>query len=72
MTEVQWHLSPHVTVRLSNGLGLTPLAPDWAPEVGVLFISPGGDQDGLDMSQSTVIFIFFSSLLRSTASAVPA
>jgi hypothetical protein len=40
VTELQWHLSPHVVVRLNNGLGLTPLAPDWAPEVGVLFRFP--------------------------------
>lgn len=37
ITEFQWHVSPHVFVKLNNGVGLTSKATDWAPEVGVVF-----------------------------------
>lgn len=40
ITEVQWHLSRNVFVRLNNGLGLTSKATDWSPEVGILFTLP--------------------------------
>jgi len=36
ITEAQWHLSPHVFLRLNNGFGLTSKATDWAPEIGVV------------------------------------
>jgi hypothetical protein len=37
ITEAQWHLGRHAFVKLNNAFGLTSKAPDWAPEVGVLF-----------------------------------
>jgi hypothetical protein len=40
ITEVQWHLTRNVFVRLNNGLGLTSKALDWSPEVGILFTLP--------------------------------
>ncbi len=40
ITEVQWHVSRNVFVRLNNGLGLTAKAADWTPEVGILFTLP--------------------------------
>jgi hypothetical protein len=40
LTEVQFHLSPAVFVRLNNGVGLTSKATDWSPEVGVVFSVP--------------------------------
>jgi hypothetical protein len=40
ITEVQWHLSPNVVLKLNNGLGLTSKATDWEPEVGILFRLP--------------------------------
>ncbi len=40
ITEVQWHLTRNVFVRLNNGLGLTSKALDWTPEVGILFTLP--------------------------------
>jgi hypothetical protein len=42
ITELQWHLTPSVFVKLNNGLGLTSKATDWAPEVGVVFTLPTG------------------------------
>jgi hypothetical protein len=35
--EVQWHVTPQVFVKMTNGVGLTSKATDWAPEVGVVF-----------------------------------
>lgn len=35
--EAQWHLNEHVFVRLNTGVGLTPKALDWTPELGVVF-----------------------------------
>jgi hypothetical protein len=40
ITEVQWHLTRNVFVKLNNGLGLTSKALDWTPEVGILFTLP--------------------------------
>jgi hypothetical protein len=40
ITEMQFHLSPSVFVRLNNGVGLTSKATDWAPEIGILFSMP--------------------------------
>jgi len=40
ITEVQWHLSSHVILRLNNGLALTSKAAGWEPEVGILFRLP--------------------------------
>jgi len=40
ITELQWHVSRNVFVRLNNGLGLTSRATDWSPEVGILFTLP--------------------------------
>jgi hypothetical protein len=40
ITEVQWHLSSHVTLKLNSGFGLTSKASDWEPEVGILFRLP--------------------------------
>jgi hypothetical protein len=40
ITEAQWHLSPHVFLKLNNGLGLTSKATDWEPEIGIAFILP--------------------------------
>jgi hypothetical protein len=37
ITEAQWHLSPWVFLKLNNAFGITFKAPDWAPEVGVMF-----------------------------------
>jgi hypothetical protein len=35
--EVQWFVTPNVFVKINNGVGITPKATDWAPEVGVVF-----------------------------------
>lgn len=40
ITEVQWHLTRNVFLRLNNGFGLTSKATDWEPEVGILFTLP--------------------------------
>lgn len=37
LTEVQWHFSPHAFLKVNNGLGFTPNATDFAPEVGIMF-----------------------------------
>lgn len=37
ITELQWHVSPNVFVKLNNGVGLTSKATDWAPEIDVVF-----------------------------------
>ena len=36
--EVQWFVTPHICVKINNGVGLTPKAADWAPEVGVVLL----------------------------------
>jgi hypothetical protein len=35
--ELQYFISPHALLKLNTGLGLTETAPDFAPEVGVVF-----------------------------------
>lgn len=35
--EAQYRLAPGATLKLNSGFGLTPKAPDFAPEVGVVF-----------------------------------
>jgi len=40
ITEVQWHVTRNIFVKLNNGLGLTSKATDWSPEVGILFTIP--------------------------------
>ena len=40
IAEVQIHLSPHLFIKLNNGIGLTSKATDWAPEIGVMFAFP--------------------------------
>ena len=37
ITEAQWHFAPYAYLKLNNAFGLTSKAPDWAPEIGVLF-----------------------------------
>lgn len=37
ITEVEWHIHPRVFIKLNNGLGLTPSATDFAPEIGIMF-----------------------------------
>jgi hypothetical protein len=37
LTEVQWRFAPNAILKMNNGLGLTPNATDFAPEVGVMF-----------------------------------
>jgi hypothetical protein len=34
--ELQWYLSPNVYLKFNNGIGLTPGADDWAPEIGIM------------------------------------
>jgi hypothetical protein len=37
ITEAQWHFAPYSYLKLNSAFGLTSKAPDWAPEIGVLF-----------------------------------
>jgi hypothetical protein len=37
VTEAQWHVTPRAFIRFNSGVGLTPKATDWAPEVGAVF-----------------------------------
>jgi len=37
ITDMQFHLSPHVFIRLNSGFGITSKSPDFTPEIGVLF-----------------------------------
>ncbi len=37
VAEIQWELSRRVTIKLNSGFGLTSKAPNFAPEIGVLF-----------------------------------
>ncbi|MGH7724344.1 MAG: hypothetical protein ACREOU_02825 [Candidatus Eiseniibacteriota bacterium] len=37
ITEVQWHFAPSIFLKANTGLGLTPNATDYAPELGVMF-----------------------------------
>jgi hypothetical protein len=36
LTEVQWFISRHAALKINNGLGLTPNATDFAPEIGFM------------------------------------
>jgi hypothetical protein len=36
LTEVQWFISRHAVLKINNGLGLTPNATDFAPEIGFM------------------------------------
>ena len=38
--EVQWHITDSLFLKLNSGIGVTPKATDWAPEVGVVFSFP--------------------------------
>jgi hypothetical protein len=40
ITEVQWHLSPRVFLKLGTGRAITSKATDWEPEVGIAFVLP--------------------------------
>ncbi len=35
--EIQWHISPHVFLKVNNGFALTSKATDFSPEVGIMF-----------------------------------
>ena len=35
--EAQWIISRHAMLKLNSGFGITEKAPDFAPEVGILF-----------------------------------
>ena len=35
--EIQYRVRPNITIKLNSGFGLTSKAPEFAPEVGVLF-----------------------------------
>lgn len=37
LTEVQWFVNRHTGIKINNGLGLTPNATDFAPEIGIMF-----------------------------------
>lgn len=37
ITDLQFHFTSHVMLRLNNAFGITPKATDYAPEVGILF-----------------------------------
>ena len=37
ITELQWHFRPNMFLKLNNAFGLSSKAPDWAPEIGVMF-----------------------------------
>jgi hypothetical protein len=37
LTEVQWFINRHAAFKINSGLGLTPNATDFAPEVGFMF-----------------------------------
>lgn len=37
ITEIQWFFVPSACLKLNNAVGVTSKAPDWAPEIGVLF-----------------------------------
>lgn len=42
ITEAQIFLTPNVFLKLNNAFGVTSKAPDWAPEIGVMFSIPTG------------------------------
>lgn len=40
ITEAQWHVSSRMFIRFNQEIGLTSLATDWEPQLGVLFTLP--------------------------------
>jgi len=40
ITEVQWHITDSIFLKLNNGFGITSKATDWAPEIGCVFSFP--------------------------------
>jgi hypothetical protein len=40
ITEVQWHITDAVFLKLNNAFGVTSKATDWAPEIGLMFSAP--------------------------------
>lgn len=40
ITEAQVFLTPNIFLKLNNAFGVTSKAPDWAPEIGVMFSFP--------------------------------
>jgi hypothetical protein len=36
--EVLWHNNPSIFVKINSSFGLTEKAPDFAPEVGIMFV----------------------------------
>jgi len=38
ITEAQWHINENAFVKINNAFGVTPKSPDWAPEVGIMFV----------------------------------
>jgi hypothetical protein len=40
ITEAQVFLTPNIFLKLNNAFGVTSKAPDWAPEIGVMFSIP--------------------------------
>ena len=37
ITDLQFHVSPRVFIRVNNAFGVTSKATDYAPELGILF-----------------------------------
>jgi len=37
ITEVQWHLTDSMFLKVNNAFGVTSKATDWAPEIGIVF-----------------------------------
>ncbi len=44
ITEAQWHVTDSIFFKFNNAFGLTSKATDWAPEFGVMFSFPMGDE----------------------------
>ncbi len=44
ITEAQWHVTDSIFFKFNNAFGLTSKATDWAPEFGVMFSFPLGDE----------------------------
>ncbi len=40
ITGINWRLAPHLLLKLDSGLGISPKATDWSPQVGVMFSFP--------------------------------
>lgn len=37
ITEAQWHFAPRAFLKVNTGIGVTPNATDFAPEIGIMF-----------------------------------